>query len=136
MSKKRYLAAFGAAGLMFAGVYGAAASLGVDGGVAQAGQDTNLTCDESVAVAGYFIEQGDNRSGPEGVPISNGVVVKDVADACDGYYLSASVYNSAGDRIGNGVVQIEDDKVTVPYNRQGGGGLAVEEIASVSLAIT
>jgi hypothetical protein len=63
MSKIRYLAAFGAAGLVFTAVFGAAAALQVEGGAIQAGQDGNLACDtKGVTVVSYGYESDDATS--------------------------------------------------------------------------
>ncbi|MQA62327.1 MAG: hypothetical protein GEU86_12690 [Actinophytocola sp.] len=135
MSKKRYAAAFGAAGLVFAGVFGAAAALDVDGGNAQSGQSSDLSCDtDGVGVEGYMIEQDDN--GPE--PLSFGVKVTDVDTACDGLWVSARTLDSNGDVLGRGVAQINGNVVSVHYLSGHGGdnGVPVSAIETVSLAIT
>lgn len=131
MSKKRYLVAFGAAALVFGGVYGAAASLIVEGGNAQAGQAMDLSCDDDgVKVAGYFIEQ--NESGIE--PQSFGVVVEGVSTACQDLFMTARTLDGSGTVLGNGVAQITGDTVTVRYDNT--SGVPVSQIEQVSLAIT
>jgi hypothetical protein len=57
---KRILIALLVGAALFAVVFGAAASLGVDGGVIQAGSDTELRCDtDGVAVLGWGLETDD-----------------------------------------------------------------------------
>lgn len=140
MSIKRYLVAAGAAGLVFSGVYGAAAALTVEGGNAQAGQDFDLACDEDgVTVKGYSIEQG---TGLE--PTSHGIVINGIADACDGFFVSARVLNAAGVIVGRGVKQIlptETGAGAVDFRitwtgAAGTAGVPVSQITTVSIAIT
>lgn len=131
MSVKRYLAAFGAAALVFAGVYGAAASLDIGGGNAQAGVE-GLTCDsDGVFIEGLFIEQG-TGVGPE----SYGVVVSGISDSCAGYFLTG---RALGD--GDALLSLSD----APQIPAGGGSitlhwqnapLLVEDVEKVGLAIT
>lgn len=132
MDAQRYLVAFGAAGLVFAGVYGAAASLNVDGGNAQAGQNQeSLSCDQDgVVVEGYSIEQ--NLGGIE--PLSLGVVVSGISADCEDLFLTARTFDADGNVLGNGVVQIDDTEVTANYTS--GQGVEVSKIESVTLAIT
>lgn len=131
MSVKRYLVAFGAAGLVFAGVYGSAAALGInDAGNAQAGQAADLSCDDDgVTIDGYFIEQG---TGAE--PESFGVVVSGIHEDCDGLFLTARTLDGAGAVLGNGIVQIDGPTARAVYSS--GEGVPVSRIETVSLAIT
>lgn len=134
MSKQRYLAAFGAAGLVFAGVFGAAAALNVDGGNAQAGQDKELSCQtKPVKVVGYAIEQG---TGAE--PVSAGVVLSNIDGPCQGLYMSARVLDGSGNLLANGVKQIGGTgNFTVNFEaRYGPTTVPVSQIQAVSLAIT
>lgn len=134
MSKKRYLAAFGAAGLVFAGVFGAAAALDVNPGVAQSGQDGELSCDTNgVRVVGYFIEQNEDTNGVE--PTSHGVVVDRIHGSCVGKFMSARVLDADGNVVGHGVQEITGNKVTVQWDANY-EPVPVSEIDKVSLAIT
>lgn len=133
MRKKRYLAAFGAAGLVFAGVFGAAAALDVNPGTAQSGQDGNLSCDENgVRVVGYYIEQNEDTNGIE--PTSLGVVVDRIHPSCNGKFMSARVL-SDGEVVGHGVQRITGNKVTVQWDSNY-DPVPVSQIDRVSLAIT
>lgn len=134
MSKKRYFAAFGAAGLVFAGVFGAAAALDVNPGVAQSGQSSELSCDENgVRVVGYYIEQNEDTNGVE--PTSYGVVVDQIDGSCTGKFMSARVLDADGNVIGHGVQEIPGNKVTVQWDSNY-VPVPVSEIEKVSLAIT
>lgn len=81
------------AGLVFAGVYGAAAVLDVQGGTLQSGQSGSLACD------------------------SDGVKVTEIAPACDGSNLLATVLNSAGTAVGQGETVIDGGSATVRLSR-------------------
>lgn len=131
MSKKRYLAAFGAAGLVFAGVFGAAAALDVNTGNAQAG-NTDLSCDnDGVDIEGLNIEQG-TGTGPE----SLGVLVSGIDENCEGYFLTGRALgeNDALLSLSN-AVEIPDGggEVRLSWTE---GSLMVEDIEAVGLAIT
>lgn len=134
MSIKRYLVAAGAAGLVFSGVYGAAAALNVEGGVAQAGSDTSLTCDaDGVTVLGYIIEQGTGL-----FPTGHGVKITGIDGACTGFFVSARVVNSAGVIVGSGVKQIAASNtgagfLSVSFTQ---GGVPVPDLDKVSISIT
>ncbi len=133
MSKKRYFAAFGAAGLVFAGVFGAAAALDVDSAVAQAGQDEKLSCQtNTLKVDGYQIEQG---TGAE--PLSRGLNISNIDKDCKGLWLSARVLDGTGNLIANSVVEITGSTATPHYQAKYGPTLVpVSQIKKVSLAIT
>ena len=122
--------AFGAAGLVFAGVYGAAAALEVDGGNAQAGQAADLSCDDNgVQVDGYLIEQG---TGAE--PLSFGIVVSGIDEACTGLFMTGRTLDGAGAILGDGVVEITGPTARLTYSPS--TGVPVSQIQSVTLAIT
>ncbi len=131
MSKKRYLAAFGAAGLVFAGVFGAAAALDVNTGNAQAGS-TDLSCDsDGVDIEGLNIEQG-TGTGPE----SFGVLVSGIDETCEGYFLTGRALGE-----GDALLTLSN----APEIPDGGGEVKlswtdapvlVEDIEKVGLAIT
>lgn len=109
MSMKRYLIAFGAAGLVFAGVYGSAAALAVDGGAVQAGQDTTLQCDpDGVFAESYLIDA-------EPPAVSSGVRIGGVNGACIGEELFATVSDAAGVQLARGSAAITGATVTVRW---------------------
>lgn len=107
---KRYLAAFGAAALVFAAVLGAAAALDVNGGAVQAGQD-GVRCDtDGVTVQSYFLEV--NSADP---PESYGARVGGIAEACKGGTLFAKVYQ--GDQLlGHGKTAINGGQELVRWD--------------------
>jgi hypothetical protein len=57
---KRVFIALLVAGVLFAVVYASAASVDVLGGVIQEGIDTDLTCTDAIAVAGWGLETDDD----------------------------------------------------------------------------
>lgn len=76
---KRFLAALLAGAAVFAVVYGAAATLIVNGGTLQAGEDNNLTCDTD----GVYVSAWATNTYPvlEGV---ESVKIKGIPVACNG----------------------------------------------------
>ena len=130
MSVKRYAIAAGAAALVFSGVYGAAAGLNITGGAAQAGVDDALSCDDSVHIEGLFIEQG-TGDGPE----SFGVVVSGIdSSSCNGFFLTGRAIGTDDGLITlSDAVEINGETVTLHWTN---GGVPVEDIAKVGLAIT
>lgn len=108
MSIKRYAAALGAAGLVFAAVYGAAASLAVDGGALQTGQ-ASLACDGDGVQVGYLTENDDQTV--------RSVKVSGITDTCGGSDLLAAVL-SGGAVAGQGeaVIPAGGGELTVPLN--------------------
>lgn len=135
MSMKRYLAAFGAAALVFAAVYGAAAALDInDPGVAQSGQAGDLQCDTNgVTVDGYFLETNQ-------LPRSRsfGVVVSGINEDCEGRTLVARTFDGNGDQLGRGVLSIGSsgtERVRYAPEQGGTNGVLVEAIDSVELTI-
>ncbi|MCA1670949.1 MAG: hypothetical protein LC799_01650 [Actinobacteria bacterium] len=131
MSKKRYLAAFGAAGLVFAGVFGAAAALDITSGNAQAGVDS-LSCDsDGVKIDGLKIEQGTGL-GPE----SLGVKVSGISADCAGYFLTGRALGKGDTLITlTNAVAIPATGGTVHLNWVSSPQL-VQGIEKVGLAIT
>lgn len=121
MSKKRYLAAFGAAGVVFAGVYGAAASIGVDGGAIQVGQDRTLRCADNAVVESYRYENDGATS--------LGVRVTGLGD-CEGEELFASVYRGS-QLLADGNADITGDQVVVTWDSP----VSAKKINKVRLAI-
>lgn len=105
MSIKRYAAALGAAGLVFAGVYGAAAALDVQGGTLQSGQSGSLACDPDGVKVGFATENDDQTV--------RTVKVTEIADACNGSNLLATVLNKAGTAVGQGEAVIGNGAATV-----------------------
>jgi hypothetical protein len=76
---KRFLVALFAGATMFALVYGAAATLIVDGKTLQAGEDNDLTCDQDgIYVSAWAVNTYPVLEGVEAVKI------KGVDDDCDG----------------------------------------------------
>lgn len=132
MSKKRYLAAFGAAGLVFAGVFGAAAALDINNpGVAQSGTASDLSCDENgVRVVGYFLDTNGYDTAR-----SFGVVVAGISTACNGKTLVARTLDADGDQLGFGAAVIAGPEQRVGYSRMPAGGVEVSEIESVQLTV-
>lgn len=86
--KKRVLMALVIALLVFAAVYASAASLNVSGGFIQAGSDLDLTCTESVQVAGWGLETDDNTV--------RSVRLNGVPAACDGAEMFVRIVLDGG----------------------------------------
>lgn len=123
MSKKRYLAAFGAAGLVFAGVFGAAAALQVDGDAIQAGQDGSLQCDtDGVRVESYQYEAD--------AALSYGVRVVGISSDCHGQELFADAFRG-GDRLTGGSASISSTVANVKWDNP----VSARDITRVQLAI-
>lgn len=134
MSKARYLAAFGAAGLVFAAVFGAAAALDVNGGAVQAGQNENsLVCDtDGIRVASYNVDA-------EPPAQSSGVRIVDVNTACNQEELIVRVLDGEGDVLAGGITdgtigQVRSGNgVTVRYDD--GKTVNAADIEGISVAI-
>ncbi|MQA16490.1 MAG: hypothetical protein GEV09_20830 [Pseudonocardiaceae bacterium] len=127
MSKKRYLAAFGAAGLVFAGVFGAAASLNVAGGAVQSGSDDSLKCDARVVIASYLVD----AEPPD--PISSGVRITDINDRCEGEELFVHVLDGDENSLARGSSTITAPETSISYD--GGATPKVAAIEEVLLTI-
>ncbi|HEX2176504.1 MAG TPA: hypothetical protein VHG70_11395 [Nocardioidaceae bacterium] len=128
---KRYLVAAGVGTLVFGGVLGSASALDInDPGVAQYGQAMDLVCDENgVNIDGYFLDTDADEPS-----LSNGVVISNIAAACDGKTIVASVFDNAGDGLARGFVTLDDSgTATVKYN--GGTQVPVSQIKGVRLTI-
>jgi hypothetical protein len=67
---KRTLLVFLLAGAMMAAAYGSAATLNVNGGTIQAGEDLSLTCTSSANVLGWGLEAGVNDDAVTSVRIA------------------------------------------------------------------
>lgn len=132
MSKKRYLAAFGAAGLVFAGVFGAAAALDINNpGVAQSGTASDLSCDENgVRVAGYNLETNQYPTAR-----SFGVTVEGISTQCIGKTLVARTFDENGDQLGHGYGTINGPRLSVRYSQAPEDGVVVQDIESVELTV-
>ncbi|MDZ7673789.1 MAG: hypothetical protein U5K30_01770 [Acidimicrobiales bacterium] len=131
---KRYLIALGVGAMVFAGALGSAAALGInDSGVAQYGDDFDVTCDDDgVEVLGYFLDTD------AGAPSqSNGVVVDDVSSDCEGKTIVAGVTDANGDALARGAATIPSGggSVNISYNIDGGPQVPVEDIGGVRLTI-
>lgn len=126
MGAKRYLVAFGAAGLVFAGVYGAAAALTVDGGAVQAGSAQGLQCDsDGVQVASYRIDA-------EPAAVSSGVRIVGINPGCGGERLFATVSND-GTVLGNGSTALTGgEQAIITWE---GGPVDAASINKIDLAI-
>jgi hypothetical protein len=86
---KRVLVASFLVIVLAATAYGAAAALGVGGGVIQSGGDSDLTCDgDGVKVAGWGFETDTNKV--------SFVRVTDIAAACEGKALGVRVDGPGG----------------------------------------
>lgn len=97
---KRYLVALGAASLVGTVVLGSAAALNVDGGVAQAGIDNNLTCDDAVKV----IQRHEFDNTTE--PFSIGPQVQDVSAECEDQWVIVTAFDGAGNQLGQSTQQV------------------------------
>jgi len=83
---KRFLIALLVGGALFAAVFGAAASLTVNGGVIQGGEDTDLVCDDNgIYVWAYGLNTYPVLEGVESVKI------KGVSSACNGARIMGRV---------------------------------------------
>ncbi|MGH3451663.1 MAG: hypothetical protein ACRDQW_13250 [Haloechinothrix sp.] len=125
MSKKRYLLAFGAAGVVFAGVFGAAAALDVNGESIQAGSDYRLACDtDGVTVDSYLIDA-------EPPAVSNGVKVVDIDEDCVGEELFAVILDGSGAIIGKGSADIASPQTIISWANP----VRIRAINSIHLSI-
>lgn len=123
---KRYLAAFGAAALVFAAVLGAAAALDVDGGAVQAGQD-GVRCDtDGVTVQSYRLEVNQVDD-----PESHGARISGIADACRNGTLFAKVYQGSR-QLGHGRTSIDGNQEVVEWE---GDPVIAEDITRVQITI-
>lgn len=131
---KRYLIALGVGAMVFAGALGSAAALDInDSGVAQYGDDFDVTCDDDgVTVEGYYLDTD------AGAPsVSNGVVVSGVSGDCEGKDLVAGVTDTNGDALARGYVTVPagGGTVNISYNIDGGPQVPVSDIGGVRLTI-
>jgi hypothetical protein len=85
---KRLIVALLVGGMVFGTVLAAAATLNVNGGVIQAGSDSDLTCDDSVDVLGWGLNSGTG--------LVEYVRVGNVSSACEGAGLQARIQLSSG----------------------------------------
>jgi len=93
---KRIILALAVGGALFAAAFAAAATLGVNGGVIQAGSDGTLYCDtDGVAVVGWGLEMDDGMVYSVRIGGVNG-------DACAGADLFALVRNGGGTKLTDG----------------------------------
>lgn len=123
MSIKRYAAALGAAGLVFTGVYGAAAALDVRGGTLQSGQSQSLRCDGDGVDVGFVTENDDQTV--------RSVKVSGIAAGCAGSDLLAAVLRADGSVAGQGDAVINGTEATVPLNAP----VAITDAERVQLTI-
>ncbi len=79
----RRLLAFLAVGALTALAIGSAAALGVNGGTIQAGVDADLTCDDTIAVAGWGFESDTG--------LVHNVRIGGISAACVGHSLFVNV---------------------------------------------
>lgn len=123
MSKMRYVAAFGAAGLVFAGVFGAAAALNVEGGAIQAGQDGSLRCDkDGVTIASYRYE-GNGAT-------SSAARITGIAEECFDQEIFVDVFRGS-ERLTGGTAPIDGHEVVVTWDDP----VSAREINRVQVAI-
>lgn len=119
---KRYLIAASVALAVFAGA-AFAATLNVDGGVLQAGQDTDLTCSDN-AVVSYSTQ----TVGGGGFAV-NGITVT-FDEGCDGNFAYLATFSGPGSQNGFGIKEISGNKVTFTVNLA-----PVDTINAVSVAV-
>jgi len=79
-----------ALGLAFV-AYGAAATISLNGGTIQVGEDDLVTCDDAIAVAGWGLETDDG--------LIHFVRIGDISSDCFGNALIVHLTDSAGDPI-------------------------------------
>lgn len=105
---KRFIVALMVGSMLFVVAWAAAASLGVDGGVLQAGDDDVLKCDADGVQIYFRSDGGPGVQWDEGANdfMVHSVVVGGVNDACDGLVLKVVLTDKLGDGIANGSVTI------------------------------
>lgn len=123
--------------MVFGAVLGSAAALDItNGGVAQYGQDFDLSCDENgVTVEGYMLD-----TDADGESLSSGVKVVGISNNCIGRTLVAGVSKSSGAALARGAATIVDtgageNELVIPYNIDGGPTVPVADIGGVRLTI-
>jgi hypothetical protein len=90
--------------MVFGTVLAIAASLSVEGGVIQAGEDTNLTCTSSVRVDGWGLETDDGNV--------YFVRIHDISPDCTGKDLFVSITD--------GGAEVRDGSATIPADGAAG----------------
>lgn len=126
---KRFVIA-GLAGLMVFGMaLGAAATLGVDSGMLQAGATADLSCDDNgVDVEFAGLETNDGTV--------TGVRVSDIHEDCEGSTLFANARDGAGGASLGRTEGVElDNSGEVLANWDGGGTLDAEAIEEIAVFI-
>jgi hypothetical protein len=131
---KRYLAAVGVGGVVFAAALGSAAALNInDPGVAQYGQSFGLACDsDGVTVLGYMTDSD------AGAPsVSNGVKVTGIDSDCAGRTLVAGATKGDGSALARGYVVIPagGGTVVVPWNIDGGPQVPYSQLGGIRLTL-
>lgn len=130
---KRYLAAFGIAGVVFAAVLGSAAALNIgDAGTVQFGQKMGVSCDrDGVTVDGYSLETNQDP-----VSTSYGVVVSGIDDTCAGKTIVARALDRDKNPIpGAYGTAVIGDSGTEPVHYANGAHVPARDIYGVQLTI-
>lgn len=126
---KRYLVALGAASLVGTVVLGSAAALGVDGGVAQAGVDRDLTCQDSPVTVTQWHEFDNSVD-----PVSVGALVEGIENACEGQYLIVTAFDGAGNYLGQFTKQIPLGSTFIREHWEA-GDIPLEDIYQLNVGI-
>jgi hypothetical protein len=101
---KRLIIALLVGGAFFGAIYGLAETLNLDGGVIQAGSDTDLTCTSGARVDGWGLETNDGNV--------YFVRIHDIDAGCEGNDLFV--------KITDGGTQVREASVTIPADGAAG----------------
>lgn len=128
---RKYLIAAAVALAVFA-TAAFAASLNVDGGVLQAGQDSDLTCADNAVVDWTTQTVGNGQFAATRVTVT-------FDDGCDGNYGYVAVFSSVGppggsSQTGFGIGQISGNQVSFDVN-ESDVNAQVDQINAVSVAV-
>lgn len=125
---KRFIVALMVGGALFAVVLGAAATLGVGGGVIQEGSDDTLQCDAGgVQVLGWGYERDDG--------LVYFVRIGDVSTACSGATMFVAVFDAGGNNIGQGMVDPIPNPPPASIKVDLSPKPAAEDIVKIQIAI-
>jgi opacity protein-like surface antigen len=120
---KRVLLAIVVAAVLFAAVYAAAAGVDFDAGTLQAGIDTDLQCQERpLMVLDYTYDHVGNLGNPMNDLALNSVQLGYFEQPCAGAEVRLTLYNEAGDRIGEATEFVNWPVETVWFDLNPGPG--------------
>ena len=127
---KRYIIALASAAFVGSTVLASAAALNVTGGVAQHGEVTDLTCDDS----GVQVLVRWDTDYPEAGSLGPQFI--GVAPGCDGQYIVAHAYDAAGNLLSHSIpVTVDDAKVAPYFNADWENFVGLDQISEISVTI-